>query len=424
MRRLFQLFFLLMPFAGWAQNVTGVWQGHFRSTNVAARSSIFDDRYRFEVQIAQTNKHFEAVTYSYLSSIFYGKASAAGTVNAHTGKVMLQEGKLLELRNQSGDVCIMTCFLQYSKSGDDEFLEGTYVSMNVRDSSNCGRGTVFLRKVASSDFYVEPFLAKKEKEIAEKEGTATMKPKSSPAHKDSSLAKTTTPHRNGTTTKPGVKTAPPIAKTTAPAAGTKPPASKLPPPVAGTRAPGAKPTSPATKPGSPVIKTAPPVAKIAPPKTSRPEKQEPSTSRVTVPNATVHQPPGTDSNGMGRKFPTITPRILLTRSNQVVKTITVNVNEVTLNIYDDGAIDHDTISVYLDNKQVISHAMLTDRPLILTLHLDESNDYHELVMVAENEGEIPPNTSLMIVKAGDKEYEVRITSTEQKNAVVTFKYVK
>ena len=410
MRRLFQLFFLLMPFAGWAQNVTGVWQGHFRSTNVAARSSLFDDRYRFEVQIAQTDKHFEAVTYSYLSSIFYGKAAAMGTVNAHTGKVMLQEGKLLELRNQSGDVCIMTCFLQYSKSGDDEFLEGTYVSMNVRDSSNCGRGTVFLHKVASSDFYMEPFLAKKEKEIAEKGKVATAKPKISPAHKDSSLAKTTTPNRNGATAKPGVKAAPPIAKTTPPAAGTKPPVTK--------------PGSPIAKTTPPAAGTRPPTAKTSPPKTSRPEKQEPSMTRVTVPNATVHQPPGSDSNGMGRKFPTITPRILLTRSNQVVKTIIVNVNEVTLNIYDDGAIDHDTISVYLDNKQVISHAMLTDRPLILTLHLDESNDYHELVMVAENEGEIPPNTSLMIVKAGDKEYEVRITSTEQKNAVVTFKYVK
>ena len=68
--------------------------------------------------------------------------------------------------------------------------------------------------------------------------------------------------------------------------------------------------------------------------------------------------------------------------------------------------------------------MLTDRPLIVTIHLDETNDYHEVVMVAENEGEIPPNTSLMIVKAGDKEYEVRITSTEQKNAVVRFQYSK
>ena len=401
MRRLFQLFFLLMPFAGWAQDVTGVWQGHFRSTNVATHSSLFDDRYRFEVQIAQTNKKFEAVTYSYLSSIFYGKASAAGTVNPHTGKVLLQEGKLLELRNQSGDVCIMTCFLQYVKSGEDEFLEGTYVSMNIRDSSNCGKGTVFLRKVPSSDFYKEPFLVKKEKDIAEKGDAAVRtpapapgkelakiptpvkpvvrpKPKTPPPHKDSSLAKTTIPGPKSTTSKPTVKAGPPVA-------------------------------------GTSHHKT--------PPKTEKPEPNKMPMARVVVPGAPMHQP-GSDSNGMGRKFPTIIPRILLTRSNPIVKTITVNVNEVTLNIYDDGAIDHDTISVYLDNKQVISHAMLTDRPLILTLHLDETNDYHELVMVAENEGEIPPNTSLMIVKAGDKEYEVRITSTEQKNAMVTFKYVK
>jgi hypothetical protein len=130
------------------------------------------------------------------------------------------------------------------------------------------------------------------------------------------------------------------------------------------------------------------------------------------------------SAGIGKKFPTITPRVLLSRTNQLVKTITVHTNEVVLNIYDDGAIDHDTVSVYLDNRQVITRAMLTDRPLVVTLHLDENQDYHELVMVAENEGEIPPNTSLMIVKAGDKEYEVRITSTEQKNAVVVFKFEK
>ena len=45
-----------------------------------------------------------------------------------------------------------------------------------------------------------------------------------------------------------------------------------------------------------------------------------------------------------------------------------------------------------------------------------------LILVAENMGEIPPNTSLMIINAGSKQYEVRITSTEQKNAVVVFKY--
>ena len=168
MQRLFLLLLTIAPFLLQAQDLTGVWQGHFRSENLAMRSTVYDDRYKFEVQIAQHAKTFDAVTYSYLSSIFYGKAAAAGTINVHTGKVLLQEGKLLEVRNQSGDVCIMTCFLQYSKSGDDEFLEGSYISMNTRDSSNCGRGTVFLHKVASSDFYEEPFLVKREKELKEK----------------------------------------------------------------------------------------------------------------------------------------------------------------------------------------------------------------------------------------------------------------
>jgi hypothetical protein len=56
--------------------------------------------------------------------------------------------------------------------------------------------------------------------------------------------------------------------------------------------------------------------------------------------------------------------------------------------------------------------------------MDETIDYHELIMVADNLGDIPPNTSLMVVKAGDKQYEVSIASTEQKNAVVIFKYEK
>jgi hypothetical protein len=147
-------------------------------------------------------------------------------------------------------------------------------------------------------------------------------------------------------------------------------------------------------------------------------------ARAEMPKDPVRSPMEDSSKGFGKKFASIPPQVIQSRSNPVVKNLVINTNEVTLNIYDDGAIDHDTISVYLDNKLVVNHVMLTDRPIVVTLHLDETNDYHELVLVADNEGDIPPNTSLMIVKAGDKEYEVRITSTEQKNAVVTFKYEK
>ena len=403
MRRLYLLFFFFTPIAVWAQDITGIWQGHFRSTVTSMRSSVLDDRYRFEVQIAQKGKLFEGVTYSYLSSYFYGKAAATGSFNIHSQKVLLQEGKILEFRNSSGDICIMTCFLQYSKSSDEEFLEGTYVSMNTRDSSNCGRGTVFLRKVKVSDFYTEPIVLKREKEIAredsaKKEQKIAASTPDSPAHPRAALITRPAP-------KPGT-----AGVTHHPATGT------------GVKKPATDSSTAKTGNKSQYRTSRPATVSNNPPEPHTPQPR----ARATVPGMSVTRPVA-DSNtgtGMGRKFPSIVPAVLRDRENEYIRTLVLHTTEVTLNIYDDGAIDHDTVSVYLDNRQVVNHAMLTDRPIVVTLHLDEDNDYHEIVMVAENEGEIPPNTSLMIVKAGDKEYEVRITTTEQKNAVIKFKYAK
>ena len=43
---------------------------------------------------------------------------------------------------------------------------------------------------------------------------------------------------------------------------------------------------------------------------------------------------------------------------------------------------------------------------------------YEIIMVADNLGSIPPNTSLMVVTSKLKRYEVFISSSEQKNARV------
>jgi hypothetical protein len=107
-----------------------------------------------------------------------------------------------------------------------------------------------------------------------------------------------------------------------------------------------------------------------------------------------------------------------------LKTLTVTNSEVTVKLYDNGEIDDDTISVYLDNKLMMSSKKLTASPLILKFTINDDNNDHELTMVAENLGRIPPNTSLMIVEAGEQRFDVRITSTEKKNAVVRFRYQK
>jgi len=44
------------------------------------------------------------------------------------------------------------------------------------------------------------------------------------------------------------------------------------------------------------------------------------------------------------------------------------------------------------------------------------------MMYADNLGKIPPNTALMIITAGQKRYELRVVSSEQKSAVVRFVY--
>ncbi|ULQ54005.1 hypothetical protein [Flavihumibacter fluvii] len=353
--RLFLLVFLIASgLVGYGQDLTGIWRGQFRSNNRMMQLMNIDDRYKFEVQIAQRAKAFQAVTYSYKTTEFYGKADAKGTIHTGTKKVLLEELKIVEVRMRSGsDACIMTCFLQYSRNGNEEFLEGSYVSMNTTDSTDCGRGTVFLRKVETSDFFKEPFLVTREKE--KKKAAESVRPPEKPAE--------------------------PIAKAT--------------PPKTKTPATPKKPEAPPERP-----------EKILQPKTAPERSTEPVTGKE------IHKPGA----------PVLVPPVLRNRENELVKTITVNTREIIVSLYDNGTIDKDTVSVYLNKKQVVFNKMLSLSPITLTIQLDDDNDYQELVMVAENLGEIPPNTSLMVVKAGNQQFEVRITSTEQKNAVVVFKY--
>ncbi|MCV2485918.1 hypothetical protein OD917_13355 [Flavobacterium sp. SH_e] len=115
------------------------------------------------------------------------------------------------------------------------------------------------------------------------------------------------------------------------------------------------------------------------------------------------------------------PVVIKTRKNEKLKTIKVNSKQVEISIYDYGQIDHDIISVYVDKEPVLVKEELTKKPLLINLEMDDYNNFHEVILVAENLGDIPPNTALMKIKAGEK-YEIKITSDEQKNAVINFKY--
>ena len=110
------------------------------------------------------------------------------------------------------------------------------------------------------------------------------------------------------------------------------------------------------------------------------------------------------------------------RVNTVLKTIPIKNETFTVDFYDNGEIDGDSISVFYNGKLVLSHKRLTNKPITLTLTADPDKPVNELVMYAENLGEIPPNTALMIVRDGDSRYEARITSDTEKNGTIRFSY--
>ena len=384
-----------------AQDVTGIWRGNFNSSDRVFEMLSLENKYKFEVQIEQLQNKLNGVTYSYKTTVFYGKATADGSVNEKSGEIKLRELKTVEVRmSQSSYACIMTCYLKYSKNGENEFLEGTYESYGEKDSSFCGRGTVLLQKVATSDFHKEPFLVRRSIQQQQKEMLAA----------NGKNKTTVTPRKNGVKTTPAESN---LAKNNP----LKPGVVKSPSSKPGLANKLSKPVP--KKDSNAIVKNTrvlpkPPVRKpdvaVATPKPSE-SKSIPNIARA-------------DTQETKRTMSVIVPKVLASRENELVKTINISSREVSINIYDNGTIDHDTISVYLDNKLVVSKQMLTTSPITVKFTLDDDNSYHELVMVAENLGDIPPNTSLMVVKAGDQNLEVRITSTEQKNAVVAFRYKK
>jgi hypothetical protein len=118
------------------------------------------------------------------------------------------------------------------------------------------------------------------------------------------------------------------------------------------------------------------------------------------------------------------PPSLTGRKIELVKEIKVDTGVVKIDFYDNGQIDGDTISVYTNGMPVVSRKMLTTKPVSMNVRIDMKHLEQEVIMVGENLGTIPPNTALMIINAGDKRYQLYLTSDEKKNAMVRFVYEK
>lgn len=375
--RLLTIAFLLPAICVYAQDITGIWRGNFTSGY-----GNFKQQYKYEIQINQlvnnaAQKGLQGVTYSYHSTVFYGKATLQGIYDSKNKSLTLREIKLVELKiSQRTEPCLMTCYLDYRKEGKTEILEGSFTSKIEKTGGDCGAGYVYLERVEETDFEKEDFLVKKQKNIA-----------------------------------------PPVAKTKPPVNDTL---SKKQPVVVQQKKPATPP--PAIKKPTPQ-KTVPnnngETVKKAPQ-----QKPAPITGKDTIvkSNPVVVAPVAPpDQQDIPKKVVPI-PDVIKQRENPLVKTITTTSQDILIQLYDNGEIDGDTITVYDNNEVIANRKGLSTKPITLNIKASVIDSHHEFVMVANNLGSISPNTALMVITTGGKRYELFISSDNSKNAKVVIDF--
>ncbi|MGN6211823.1 peptidoglycan-binding domain-containing protein [Parafilimonas sp.] len=466
MKRFFLLLLLtFFLYPAFAQDLTGIWRGNFY-----AGAPPFQQYYKYEVQIDQLNNNsIKGVTYSYRTTVFYGKATFEGIWFPKTESALIKELKLVELKMAgNSDACAMTCNLEYSKQDGKEILSGTFTSINVNSKTDCGSGTVYLERVQESDFHKEDFLLKKKPSVPSPEDRIGPRPTSKNTVVTSNTKKLQSalgvpadgvagPKTMAALRKklPGYDDEPDFSDTDA--------INKLINRIKGNN------SSATTKTPSPVndvskanakrLQTAlgVPADGVAGPKTitalknklpdfkerldvtntnqvndliNRIKKADaiakntmPVKPPAAKPDTIVKGPPPAKApEVVPEKIKIPVPEVIKKRSNPLIRTIVTNQPDIKIDLYDNGDIDGDTITVYHNNEVIAWKKGLTDKPVTINVKADAGNTMHEFVMVADNLGSIPPNTALMIITTGGKRYQLFVSSDKQKNAKVVVEY--
>lgn len=150
---------------------------------------------------------------------------------------------------------------------------------------------------------------------------------------------------------------------------------------------------------------------VAPPALISPEKK--------TELAVVKPPATTDKNSTAKKATTNEEKFT-SRQNKLQMVIPLNSSSVELRFYDNAAIDGDSIAIFLNGHLLREHILLGSEPQTIKINAADLQDDNELVLVAENLGSIPPNTSYLVAVVGHKQYEARLFADEGTSALVRF----
>ena len=373
-RILFFLLFILSLNSCSAQNFRGQWKGSFTDKS-SGPLSFGSNQSDYVLDIDVNGTEVTGYSYTYFSDggkRYYTICTLKGFADKKNKYIEVTETARTKT-NVPDDIAnsFQVHKLKWRKEGDNEILEGTW-SPAPGQGINTGFGDTYLAKRQLTEISA---LAKRINAGKDPEASHAKPP--TPFSKSQPVVITKAP------VKAAIKKPAIVAKTIVK------PVVKSPVTVAKTS-----------------VKTPPVIAKTN--LIKQPEKLQKDTTQK-MPLAAVVKAPEIK----------IIPPSFEKRTNALLQTVTVENATVKIELYDNGEVDGDSISVFYNGAVLLAHRMLSEKPILLEIPV-KNDEVNELIMYADNLGTIPPNTALMIVYDGTKRYEVRITSDLKKSGTIRF----
>lgn len=373
----------MSPLFSLAQNLSGQWIGGFASQDEASGRKT---NYVLEIEVTGTKISGYSYTYFAISGKqYFVICKLSGTYDKGSKSLIVNEIENVKTNTPPDfENCLQSHQLTYLKQKDREILAGKWKPF-IKES-NCGSGETELER------------KKLERTIPENKPVKTTQ---------------------GGVTKQPLQQAKPISPSNKPipSAPLKQAAKK---PVTQTKPNLSTKNESTVKPPSKItpVETKP-TAEAPKPNLARPDQKMP----VTI------NPEKKSIQKNLQETPDLKPRQILDKSKdkynkrnyEVIKTIEVTGALIKVDIYDNGQIDGDTVSIFLNEKLLVPPKMLTANPISLNINLSEDEDTYDLIMFAESLGSIPPNTAFMIITTSTARYEINISSTEQTSGAIRFK---
>lgn len=388
MRRLVYLLLpLCLPTLVMGQDLTGKWKGYFTPSRDLDGKIV-----TYEIVIKESPDHtLTASTYSKISNSFTANALATGMHSENAQLVSITETSLNKKKLVGNfEACLMSNFLNYRVVRGYEILEGSYTATNELSGKDCGGGKVYLEKEGP---IVKEFSAK------------SLDSKTATANKiiaKEKLAKNTSLQKENKTT-PAKKTA--IAK------------KEL---IQTNQTNTSKLTNTTTKSNAKKVSSIQTTSiQTAAAPTSAVNALQENTKAAAV-NETSASPNTSATKSSGQ----ILPWVLVGRENKLVKKVIVNSPSISIDLYDNGTIDNDTIMIFDNKVLLLENKRLSYKATHFDVNFNKDNNRHEIIIVAHNLGTVPPNTALMVLKDGTSRQEIYITSTLSVNAMVIFELKK